>query len=162
MSHICAVWVLMPQTRFCINSQMLSANVIDVKQGIKWKSFLPPANEVFTPVCHSVHRGDVPPWTRYTPLGPGTTPLDQLHPPLDQLHPPLDQLHPLDQVHPHGTRYTPQDQVHPQQVHPPGRYTHTVVSFNLALCNGFKIRDYFQEKHVGEDNILFTNHLVGK
>ena len=30
-----------------------------------------------------------------------------------------------------------------------------------AVCNGFEIRDYFQEEHVGEDDILFTNHLVG-
>ena len=35
-------------------------------------------------------------------------------------------------------------------------------SNNCNKCNGFEIRDYFQEIHVGEDDILFTNHLVGK
>ena len=46
---------------------------------------------IFTPVCHSVHRGEY--LTRYTPP-------DQVHPSWDQVHPP-------------GTRYTPRDQVHP-------------------------------------------------
>ena len=74
---------------------------------------------IFTPFCHSVHRGGVPdhipPPGRYTPW-------DQVHP-QDQVPP---QVHP-GQV---GTgRYTPQTwQVHPpgtRQVHlpGPGRYT---------------------------------------
>ena len=29
------------------------------------------------------------------------------------------------------------------------------------ICNGFKIT-FISEKHVGEDDIMFTNHLVGK
>ena len=47
---------------------------------------------MFTPVCHSVHRGgvhdQVPPGTRYTP------PCDQVHPLPDQVHPAWDQVHP--------------------------------------------------------------------
>ena len=76
---------------------------------------------IFTPVCHSVHRVGggyltrYPPGTRYTPPGPGTSPPGPGTPPRDQVLP-------QDQVPP-GTRYTPpgpgtppQDQVH----HPPG------------------------------------------
>ena len=33
-----------------------------------------------------------------------------------------------------------------------------VISY---LCNGFEIT-FVSEKHVVEDNVLFTNHLVGK
>ena len=67
------------------------------------KYLLPPANEVckgyvFTRVCRSVHSGGStwvgtpltrytshkdqvqPPWTRYTPLRPGTPPRDHVHP----------------------------------------------------------------------------------
>ena len=29
------------------------------------------------------------------------------------------------------------------------------------LCNGFKIT-FISEKHMVEDDVLFTNHLVGK
>ena len=44
---------------------------------------------IFTPVCHSVHRGGEyltryqvhPPGTRYIPPEPGTPPQDQVHPP---------------------------------------------------------------------------------
>ena len=73
---------------------------------------------VFTPVCHSVHRGEylgryppgpgtppgrytprvgTPPGTRYTPrqVDPPRTPV---HPPAGT--PPLDQVHPPEQVHP--------------------------------------------------------------
>ena len=32
----------------------------------------------------------------------------------------------------------------------------------LHNCNRFEFRDYFWEKHMGEDDVLFTNHLVGK
>ena len=31
----------------------------------------------------------------------------------------------------------------------------------LYLCNGFEIT-FVSEKHVVEDDVLFTNHLVGK
>ena len=88
---------------------------------------------IFTPVCHSVYRGDYlgryprPPG-RYTHLGPGTptgtryTP-DQVHP-LPQAGTPLP---PIPGTPPTPrTRYTPRDQVHPpgpgtppRQVHPP-------------------------------------------
>ena len=61
---------------------------------------------IFTPVCHSVHRGGVP---------------DQVHPPWDQVHPPRTRYTPPDQVHPPGTRYTPPGPgTPPDQVHPPG------------------------------------------
>ena len=82
---------------------------------------------IFTPVCHSVHRGEVldqvSPRTRYTPL-------DQVHPPGTRYtpgtrYPPGTRYTPWDQVHPPGTRYTP---LGPgtlwEKVHPPGkRYT---------------------------------------
>ena len=32
---------------------------------------------------------------------------------------------------------------------------------NSTLCNGFEIT-FILEKHMVEDNVLFTNHLVGK
>ena len=32
---------------------------------------------------------------------------------------------------------------------------------NLCNCNGFKIT-FISEKHVVEDNVLFTNHMAGK
>ena len=36
------------------------------------------------------------------------------------------------------------------------------ILLDLAmLCNGFAIT-FISEKHVVEDNVLFTNHLVGK
>ena len=87
---------------------------------------------IFTPVCHSVHRG-VP---GQVPLpGPGT-PHGQVHPPgpgasSGQVHPPWDQVHPRagtppqDQVHLHGTRYIPLETRYPPQAGtPPGtRYT---------------------------------------
>ena len=64
---------------------------------------------IFTPVCHSVHRGGGgvpdqvhPPGTRYTPPGPGTPPGTRYNPP------PRTRYTPPDQVHPPGTRYTPQ------------------------------------------------------
>ena len=53
---------------------------------------------IFTPVCHSVHRGGVP---------------DQVHPPGTRYTPPWTRYTPWDQVHPlgpgtpPGTRYTP-------------------------------------------------------
>ena len=92
---------------------------------------------IFTPVCHSVHRGEylgryaplagTPPWAgtpRQVHL-PGTPPQDQVHPPgpgtpPDHQKHPRGQVHPPDQVHP-PTRYThPPDQVRPRdQVHPP-------------------------------------------
>ena len=63
-------------------------------------TWLPPANEVwgsiFTPVCHSVHRGEY--LGRYRPP-------DQVHPP-DKVHP-QDQVHPSGPGTPPGTRYTP-------------------------------------------------------
>ena len=63
---------------------------------------------IFTPVCHSVHRGGVP--ARHTP--PAGTPPPGRHTPPGQVHPPW-------QVHPPG-RYTP-----PGQVHPPPREQQT-------------------------------------
>ena len=71
---------------------------------------------IFTPVCHSVHRGvpgQVPPWDQVHPPGPGTspTPWDQVHLP-DQVHSPWDQVHPQ-------TRYIPWDHVPPQDQVPP-------------------------------------------
>ena len=83
---------------------------------------------IFTPVCHSVHRGEY--LTRYPPR-------DQVHPPWDQVHPPgtrytpRDQVPPRDQEHPPGLGTPPRDQVHPpgpgtpprDQVHPPTRST---------------------------------------
>ena len=36
-----------------------------------------------------------------------------------------------------------------------------VENFSACWCNGFEIT-FVSEKHVVEDNILFTNHLVGK
>ena len=78
---------------------------------------------IFTPVCHSVHRGGVPdqvppipgtpPQTRYTPQT-RNTPRDQVHPPGPGTPPPLGPGTP-----PSWTRYTPLDQVHP----PRTRYT---------------------------------------
>ena len=59
---------------------------------------------IFTPVCHSVHRGKY--LTRY-PLGPGTAPRPGT-PPWDQVHPLGPGTPPWDQVHSPGTRYTPQ------------------------------------------------------
>ena len=87
---------------------------------------------IFTPVCHSVHRGGVPdqarppdqagtrPMTRYTPgtrqvhhPGPGRyTPWDQVHPPGPGRYTPWTRCTPeTRQVHPSGTRCTPWDQV---------------------------------------------------
>ena len=100
---------------------------------------------IFTPVCHSVHRGEyldrylpgqvqppgpgtpprpgTPPQTRYTPPdqvqppGPGTPP-DQV-PPQTRYTPQTkytpNQVHPSGPGTPPGTRYTPQDQVHPPE-----------------------------------------------
>ena len=72
---------------------------------------------IFTPVCHSVHRGEC--LARYTPLGTRYTPQDRYTPgtrytPWDQVHPPGPGTPPgpgppWDQVHPSGTRYTPQE-----------------------------------------------------
>ena len=70
---------------------------------------------IFTPVCHSVHRGGREYLTRYPP-----PPRDQVHPPRDQVHPPGTRYTPP------GTRYTPPGPGTPPwgQVHPPGtRYT---------------------------------------
>ena len=104
---------------------------------------------IFTPVCHSVHRGGVPdqarppdqagtrPMTRYTPgtrqvhhPGPGRyTTQDQAGTPRGTRYTPLDQVHPpdqagtslWDQVHSLGPgRYTPRDQEYTPR---PGRYT---------------------------------------
>ena len=36
-----------------------------------------------------------------------------------------------------------------------------VLSGGWNICNGFEIT-FVLEKHVVEDNVLFTNHLVGK
>ena len=103
---------------------------------------------IFTPVCHSVHRGEylgryppgpgTPPRTKYTPQdqvpppGPGTPPRtrytsrDKVHPlktsytPQDQLHPPWDHVHPPQTRYTPGTRYTTRDQVPPRPGTPPG------------------------------------------
>ena len=90
---------------------------------------------VFTPVCHSVHRGGVclsacwdhvPPRTRHTP--PGTMhPPRTICPPWDHappgtMHPPRT-MHPQDQAHPPGPG-TPRDQAPPGTMHPP-RTRHT-------------------------------------
>ena len=37
-----------------------------------------------------------------------------------------------------------------------------ILPFIPNYCNGFEFRDYFQEKHMVEDNVLFTNHLAVK
>ena len=106
---------------------------------------------VFTPVCHSVHRGGVPeqvppqdqvdppdqvhPLGRYTPGTRYTLQTRYTHPPRTRYIPqtryiPWDQVHPPTPPGP-GTlprAGTPQDQVHPpgpdtpqDQVHPPSR-----------------------------------------
>ena len=36
-----------------------------------------------------------------------------------------------------------------------------ITLFYLSFCNGFEIT-LVLEKHVGEDDVLFTNHLAGK
>ena len=61
---------------------------------------------IFTPVCHSVHRGEY--LTRYPPPRTRYTPPDQ--------EPPRDQVHPT----PPQTRYPPGSGTPPDQVHPPG------------------------------------------
>ena len=94
---------------------------------------------IFTPVCHSVHRGGGSTWPADTPLeqtpsGTRYTPPDQVHP-LEQTPPgpgtppqadtppgpgtppgadtpPQDQVHPL-WSKPPRTRYTPQSRHHP-------------------------------------------------
>ena len=99
---------------------------------------------IFTPVCHSVHRGGLARRTprQVPPPGPGTHPLGPGTPP--GRYPPETRYTLSDQVHPLRTRYTPRagtsppDQVHtppqdqvppqagtpPDQVHPPWtRYT---------------------------------------
>ena len=40
--------------------------------------------------------------------------------------------------------------------------THPTGMHSCCTCNGFEIRDYFWEKLMGEDDILYTNHLAGK
>ena len=60
---------------------------------------------IFTPVCHSVHRGE---YLAGTPPQAGTPPLGR-YTPLDR-YTPLGQVHPLDRYTPLG-RYTPRDTV---------------------------------------------------
>ena len=72
---------------------------------------------IFTPVCHSVHRGGsasvhagIPPGTRQTPPGPGSQPPGTRQtPPWDQADPPPGPGRPPPGPgrHPPGTRQTP-------------------------------------------------------
>ena len=106
---------------------------------------------IFTPVCHSVHRGwwwypegteadPTPPQIRHTPRTRHTTPPD--HTPPDQAHPPRpnpsalgpgtppspDQAH-----HPPPTRHTnPPDQIH----HPPGPDTPREADSGIRSTSG--------------------------
>ena len=84
---------------------------------------------IFTPVCHSVHRGGVPDQVHPSP-GPGTHPPGTRYTPRDQVHPSQTRYTPRDQVHtPPGTRYTPPGPGTPpprDQVHPPQSRRHTV------------------------------------
>ena len=83
---------------------------------------------IFTPVCHSVHRGGVP--DQACPRDQAGTPPRTRYTPQDQVHPP-DHAHPPDQAGtpPEPGRYTPLwDQVHTPPLGPgtppgPGRYT---------------------------------------
>ena len=75
---------------------------------------------IFTPVCHSVHRGGVP---------------DQVHPPRTR-YTPRDQVHPPDQVPPGTrftppTRYTPGPGTTPRPGTPPARYTPSGTRYTL-------------------------------
>ena len=74
---------------------------------------------IFTPVCHSVHRGGVP--DQVHPPGPGTPPWDQVHP-LGPGTPPRTRYPPGIRYTPLGPRYPPLDQVPPgtRYTHPPG------------------------------------------
>ena len=121
-----------------------------------WKAFLSyfyrpkrsfGQGNIFTPVCHSVHRGEY--LTRYTPQnqvhppGPGTpprtryNPRDQVHPlgpgtpPRDQVHPPGPGTPPLGPGTPPRTRYTP-NQVHPSRTRFSPR--------EWILCACFRVR----------------------
>ena len=94
-------------------------------------------DNIFKPVCHSVHgrvpgqvppRPGTPPGTRCIPLGPGLppgpgTPPRTRYTPWHQVHPlgpgtPLDQVHPLGHVHPPQTRYTPRPGTPPRTRYP--------------------------------------------
>ena len=44
---------------------------------------------------------------------------------------------------------------------PMSRPTSNLISSFTSNCNGFKIT-FLSEKHVVEDDVLFTNHPVGK
>ena len=74
---------------------------------------------IFTPVCHSVHRG-VPGLGGGIPQGTEADPPDQAHTPLDQTH------HPPDQTHhpPPRTRHTTPQTRHPPTRHPPDQTHH--------------------------------------
>ena len=84
----------------------------------KYRNFYHPQRScegyVFTPVCHSVHRGGEY-LTRYTPRDQVLPPCDQVLPPCDQVlpspvtrySPPWPGTPPCDQVLPPVTRYSP-------------------------------------------------------
>ena len=103
------------QESCCISISMLADGIFTTR-----KRSLGQGN-IFTPVCHSVHRGeylgrDFPPWAGALP-GPGT--------------PPWDQVHPLDQVHPPGPGTPPRDQVPPFRAGtpPPGAVSGRYASY---------------------------------
>ena len=83
------------------------------------------------------------PWTRYTPLGPGTpprtryTPQDQVHPqpgtPLDQVHPWTRYTPPLGPGTPPGTRTTPQSSACWEKRATSGRYASYWNAFLFKL-----------------------------
>ena len=93
---------------------------------------------IFTPVCHSVHRGGSTPPGQVHPPGPGTPP-GQVHPPRDQVHTPLGPgTSPRDRVHPPGPGTPPWDQVHT----PLGPGTPPGVNSNFFKFKFFKIQTF--------------------
>ena len=107
-----------PKSIKCSNHNTLSFNLLLRKSMAHKCSYYRPQRScgqgnIFTPVCHSVHRGE------------GGLPQCMLgyHPPLDQPDPPLGS----DTTSP-WTRWTPPDQTPPspdQADHPPPRIRHT-------------------------------------